>query len=83
MGTSISVYIVTEANGRRFVARKQNKSLKCVGSFFNSKFHRTCKYINLQRLVFMKWKRSQLDSHTLHMKNLDSYTKRHQVKGKM
>lgn len=47
MGANISVYIVTEANGRRVVARKQNKSLKCLGVLFKSEFHRTCKYIHL------------------------------------
>lgn len=34
MGASISVYTVTEANGRRVVARKQNKSQKCLGMSF-------------------------------------------------
>lgn len=38
MGTNIYVSIVIEGNGRRVVARKQNKSLKCVGEVLTLNF---------------------------------------------
>lgn len=38
MRTNISVSIVTEENGRRVAARKQNKSLKCVREFLTLNF---------------------------------------------